>query len=48
MEKSSQLAISEISLKARSKKEVYTILSIEVEYIYLRFQMQIKAISKEY
>ena len=29
MEKSSQLAISEISLKARSNKEVYTILSIE-------------------
>ena len=29
MEKSFQLTISEISLKARSKKEVYTILSIE-------------------
>ena len=29
MEKSYQLTISEISLKARSKKEFYTILSIE-------------------
>ena len=34
IEKSSQLTISEISLKARSKKEVYTILSIE-DGIYL-------------
>ena len=29
MEKSSDLTISEVSLKARSKKEVYTVLSVE-------------------